>query len=176
MIGKLTTVEGDVTNPQRTVPNEIVLIPHCCNNLKIMGAGVAKSLKNKWPEVYEVYQKTAMCLGEVSFVAVGDGEDIKTIVANMIGQDGIVSLGNSKPVKYWALAKAMVEITDYIYNHFQEDKVVIHTPKFGSELAQGNFEFILELIREIWLEQGIDVKVYEFVPPNTDNTDIFATF
>ena len=41
--------------------------------------------------------------------------------------------------------------------------VVIHTPKFGSELAGGCFDFILELIREIWLENGIDVVVYEFV-------------
>lgn len=29
-------------------------------------------------------------------------------------------------------------------------------------MAGGDWDFILELIREIWLENGIDVIVYEF--------------
>ena len=44
MQGNLRIVEGDVTNPQRQSSNEIAFIPHCCNNLGVMGAGVALAL------------------------------------------------------------------------------------------------------------------------------------
>jgi hypothetical protein len=164
--GILKTVVGDVTNPQRDKENEIVIIVHCCNNLKIMGAGVALALKNKWGEVEFVYKNSDQDLGNVSFAIVEvENGMIKTIVANMIGQEGIGSNNNPKPVKYWALAKAMLCVKKYCQSmqaSSPDSKIVIHAPKFGSDLAGGNWDFILELIREIWLENGIDVVIYEF--------------
>ena len=61
----------------------------------------------------------------------------------------------------------MAEVYSYIemVKSQTSNPVVIHTCKFGSDLAGGNWEFILELIREIWLENGIHVVVYEYVPP-----------
>ena len=163
--GTLRTVEGNVTNPQKQSDNEIVIIPHCCNNKGVMGAGVALSLRKKWPDVFEVYEKmqapSHYCLlGKVSYAKI----DNHLVIANMIGQDGTVSKDNAKPVKYWALAAAMIQVVGYI-EMIQEqtsNPVVIHCCKFGSDLAQGNWEFILELIREIWLENGIDVVIYEY--------------
>ena len=80
----------------------------------------------------------------------------------MIGQDGTVSPDNPKPVKYRALANAMGEVIGYI-DMIQSQTVlpvVIHTCKFGSDLAGGRWEFIEELIKEIWVDAGIDVTVY----------------
>ena len=159
--GSLITVKGDVTNPQSIYDNEIAIIPHCCNNLKVMGAGVALVLKNKWPGVEHKYFESETTLGTVSFCL---AEDDKIVIANMIGQNGTVSLSNPKPVKYWALARAMIAVLQFCTDECKDDKPVIHTPKFGSDLAQGDWNFILELIREIWLENGIDVVVYEFEP------------
>jgi len=163
-IGILKTVVGDVTNPQRTKPNEIVVIPHCCNNHKIMGAGVALALKKKWPGVEDKYQKSSSALGSIStYYNVGEDGIIDTHICNMIGQNGTVSADNPKPVKYWALAKAMIRVHSLVDALILDTRnAVIHTPKFGSDLAMGDWNFILELIREIWLEQGIDVVVYEF--------------
>ena len=163
--GTLRNVKGDVTNPQKTDDKEIVIIPHCCNNLKIMGAGVAKALRDKWPLVFEVYEKMHALnplpmLGKVSYAKI----DNHLVVANMIGQDGTVSIYNPKPVKYRALANAMFEVVGYIemIKAQTSNPVVIHACKFGSDLAKGDWNFILELIREIWLDAGIDVVVYEF--------------
>ena len=176
--GKLTTIVGDVTNPQFTAPNEIAIIPHCCNNgvdgdgVGVMGAGVAKALRNKWPLVFETYQKMQNespnglrnRLGEICYAIIGEN----IIVVNMIGQDGIRSAENSKPVKYWALMKCMETVrtdiiaTIHMFSEFDGKTPVIHTCRFGSDLAGGNFEFILELIREQWIDHGIDVVVYEF--------------
>jgi O-acetyl-ADP-ribose deacetylase (regulator of RNase III) len=158
--GTLTTVFGNVTKPQFSNMSEVAIIPHCCNTLGVMGAGVALALKNKWPEVYETYKRHLMGLGNASFVVTEElDENVRVMVANMIGQDGTVSADNPKPVKYWALASAM-KIVLAECQAFPNS--VIHTPKFGSDLAGGDWNFILELIREIWLENGIDVIVYEF--------------
>jgi hypothetical protein len=88
-------------------------------------------------------------------------------VANMIAQKGVTS--KERRIKYNHLVKAMECVRDSIAHmenrsrSFTKLKFSIHCPKFGSDLAGGNFHFILELIKDIWIESGIDVTVYEFV-------------
>ena len=176
--GTLKTIVGDVTNPQMTNDNELAIIPHCCNNgrkgdgIGVMGAGVAKALRNKWPLVFEVYKKMEDAsrdglknrLGENCNAVVEDN----IVVVNMIGQDGVRSETNTTPVNYWALQKCREAIRTNlipplgIHLNYKHLEPVIHTCKFGSDLAGGNWDFILELIREQWLEYGIDVVIYEF--------------
>ena len=55
--GRIFYVKGDVCDLQRNDDNEIAVIPHCCNTLGVMGAGVALALRNKWPIVYDVYKR-----------------------------------------------------------------------------------------------------------------------
>jgi len=167
--GKLTNVIGDVTNPQFTGENEVAIIPHCCNDLGMMGAGVALALRKKWPSIFDSYHAMVMghrnrqlqCLGKITYINVEEN----ITVFNMIGQHGIVDEDNPKPVKYTALVDAMREVSAYISimrMQNPEKKYVVHTPQFGSALAGGKRELIIELIQEIWIENGIDVVVYEF--------------
>jgi len=170
--GTLKTVVGDVTTPQRAKASDIVVIPHCCNNRKIMGAGVALFLKTKWPEVDEIYQNSSDELGSVSYYIHTIEDEEKTVdlvVANMIGQDSCRSISNPKPVKYVALMQAMEKVFTFCdamkINEKMNNRnrnVAIHACKFGSDLAGGNWGFILELINEIWIDKGLDVVVYEF--------------
>ena len=170
-IGKLTVVQGDVTRPQYTAPNEIAVIPHVCNNggesgIGVMGAGVAYALRKKWPSVYDEYKKMEKespdglrnRLGDVCFSKVSDN----IVVANMVAQNSLVSFDNPIPLKYSALVKCMEKVRDRIEKSITPDLIVIHTPKFGSKLAGGNENFVMELIREIWIESGINVVIYEF--------------
>ena len=98
--GKLKTVKGDVTNPQLTTPNEVPIIPHCCNNLGVMGAGVALAIKKKWAGAFLYYTKGRKSLGDVSSLMEFTSElepplrTPKVGVFNMIGQDGIISKDN----------------------------------------------------------------------------------
>ena len=91
----------------------------------------------------------------------------KMIVANMIAQDGV--RGNSdfeRPLRYTALIECMQKVGNWITNeqmHYPNKKFTIHTCKFGSDLAGGDFNFITELINEVWIESGIDVTIYEFL-------------
>jgi len=171
--GKLKITEGDATEPQTTYENEIVVIPHCCNNKGAWGAGFVLALNKKWSEPEKMYKAFIAgeppypyrdlhfpILGKVCYAKINN----HLVIANMIGQDGTKSPTNPKPVKYWALADAMRAVVGYIemIKEQTSNRVVIHAPKFGSLRANGNWDFILELIREIWLENGIDVVIYEF--------------
>ena len=169
--GTLKVVKGDATDPQKTAPNEIAIIPHCCNNKGGWGAGFVLALSKKWelPEKnYRAFcageppypKNTHPLLGKTCYAKI----DKRLVIANMIAQDGTVSKNNPIPIKYRALANCMDNVFSYIemIKAQVSNPVVIHCPKFGSDLAGGNWDFILELIREIWLEQGIDVVVYEF--------------
>ena len=166
--GKLTNVRGDATAPLKTVSNEIVMITHCCNDENKWGAGFVLALNKQWEQPEKVYRKFCErnaklpILGKVCYAKIHK----QLVIANMIGQEGTVTADNPIPVKYKALVNCMAEVRAYIEMIMCQtsNPVVIHCPKFGSELAMGNWEFILELIREIWLESGIDVVVYEFEP------------
>ena len=170
MNGKLTVVKGDATVPQIGVGDEeqISVIPHVCNDVGGWGAGFVLALSRKWKAPEEVYrnfckfnrEKKFPILGKINFVKV----DPYIVIANMIGQEGTVSKDNTIPLKYKALVNCMAEVVAHIemLKCRVTNPVVIHCPKFGSDLAGGNWDFILELIREIWLENGIDVVVYEF--------------
>jgi len=165
-LGELRTVEGDVTNPQTTNDNEIAIIPHCCNNENIWGGGFVIALSKKWHLPKKVYEnfcernRSRLILGKVCYAKI----DNHLVIANMIGQDGIMSEDNLKPIKYRALMNCMAEVAAYIemIECQTNNPVVIHCPKFGSLRANGNWDLILELIRELWLENGIDVVIYKF--------------
>ena len=162
-------VIGDVTKPQRSIPSEIVVIPHCCNDLGLMGGGVALALSKKWSKVYEVYTRNYE-LGNVTFAecekdTTMDCSGPAIIVANMVGQHGVRGARNPKPIKYAALIKCMERVAEEVIRIKEcsgRDDVVIHAPKFGSDLACGRWEFIEELIEEIWEDHGIEVVIYEF--------------
>lgn len=164
--GKYQIIKGDVTNP---VGEGIKIIPHIISDLGVCGAGVAKAIVEKWPLVKKDIswerQRRDIQRGEV-IVSSLLSEDI--VVVSMIAQKGLRSKENLHPIRYLDLAKAMNEVLVFIndvkYDHVDigdKDKISIHCPKFGSGLAGGDWKFIEKLIQEIWVDNGIDVTVYE---------------
>lgn len=161
-MGKIQYIIGDVRTQSF---KGIRVIPHVCNDLGLMGAGVAKALYIEWPQVKEHYTNSNLRLGEVDLVACNNA----TYVANMIAQHGIMesvdSNGNAigkdgkPPLRYAKLVEAMEGVADFI-NHKKENGInsVIHCPKFGCDLAGGNWDFVEVLIEEIWCPVS-DVKV-----------------
>jgi O-acetyl-ADP-ribose deacetylase (regulator of RNase III) len=168
--GKYQIIQGDVTDP---VGEGIKIIPHIISDLGVCGAGVAKAIVKKWPNVL------------VDIVAAkkdknwGLGLVVKTyepdvVILSMIAQEGLRSRTNPSPIKYAALKKCMNEVflahcslvcleKAHMRNFLSLDvSHSIHCPKFGSGLAGGDWDFIEKLIQEIWVDNGIDVTVYEY--------------
>jgi hypothetical protein len=74
----------------------------------------------------------------------------------MIAQNGTISPSNQRPLNYYSLCKSMSDVVSFIKNKFRNDQSVeIHAPKFGCGLAGGNWNFIQELIKDIWKNQKI---------------------
>lgn len=152
-------------------PNQTktLIIPHVCNNENVFGAGFAKAIGDVFPEVkynYHLLGKPFLQqnLGYVQFIDIKlpKNNNIKLVVANMIAQNGLVSIKNNRPLNYGALAICMYRIKNYIKelktNFHDMQNIEIHSPKFGSGLAGGNWIFISEMIKDIW--HDIPILVY----------------
>jgi hypothetical protein len=176
-MAKYKELDGDATKPQLLSPDEIVVIPHCCNNIGAWGAGFVLALNKAFGNgPYQEYKKMEKesphglqnRLGENCVCDINKEGNI--YVVNMVAQDGIRGPNNPRPIKYWALLRCMQQVLTYIgvvssvESALREARpVVIHCPKFGSDLAGGNWSTIKDLIIETWVDRGIDVVVYNYV-------------
>lgn len=135
-----------------------VIIPHVCNNVNAFGAGFAGYIASKYPHVKENFHLLGnkAKLGYTQFVDIHLNQNTgnKVIVANMIAQDGLISNSNKRPLNYFALCNSMNMVYNYIMQILYNDRsttVEIRAPKFGSGLAGGDWKFISELIKDIWI-------------------------
>lgn len=136
-----------------------IIIPHVCNNVNSFGAGFAKDIAHRYPNVkdnFHLLGKQAK-LGYVQLIDVFKNKnfDSQIIVANMIAQNGLINKNNVRPLNYGCLAQCMFKIITYIQNFNKQNDNTnkgfqIHCPKFGSGLAGGNWMFIENLIEDIW--------------------------
>lgn len=145
-----------------------IVIPHVCNNLGVWGSGFVIPLGKRFPEAKFHYKgwfekrETSEYLipfelGRTQFVEVASGIH----VANMVAQLGVQTPTNFKPIKYLHLANCMQQVGQMarLYNY----KIIC--PLFGSGLAGGDWDFIEELIKELWSHtvgnSPLDVTVYQ---------------
>lgn len=146
---------GDVTKPEKTSRPRV--IAHCCNDLGVMGAGVAASIRAKWPKAYRDYKdaivRGSSGLGDVVMVEVE--EDL--FVANIIGQRGVgPNAEGVPPIRYEALEHGLMTVAEFC----RDRKATLHIPKLGSGLAGGRWETIQGLLEKTCA--GIDITLYDF--------------
>lgn len=83
-------IDGDILSEPKQ--GERIIICQQVNCAGVMGAGLAKQIRAKYPVVYSEYQKylhelttqKLLLLGRVSYVRVADN----VAIANIFGQDG----------------------------------------------------------------------------------------
>jgi len=98
-------------------------------------------------------------------------QDSPLMIVNMVAQSSTIGANpGSKPIRYEALVSCMGHVRNYCVRRNAEllgkctnKPAEIHCPKFGSDRAGGTWEFIEELIAELWLAHDIPVTVYEYV-------------
>jgi len=138
-----------------------IVVPHVCNNINTFGSGFTYHIQKHYPIVKENFhllgKKSA--LGYTQFVEVRHNKKInsKIIFANMIAQNGTISKSNNRPLNYAALVRCMLDIKRFIdiSKSDNDSNVEIHAPKFGSGLAGGNWNFIENLIEDIWSDTNV---------------------
>jgi hypothetical protein len=159
-------IEYSVKRLYESTDNTIIFVPHVCNNMGSFGAGFAKHIGEKFPIVKENFlmlTKIDCKLGKVQFVKALENakHKQKLVIANMISQNGFISRSNPRPINYASLVYCMTEIKHVCDKLISEDvNVEIHCPKFGSGLAGGNWNFITNLIEDIW--NTMPVYIYNY--------------
>jgi len=155
-MNKIQYVKGDATNP---IYSKNRFIVHVCNDIGLWGKGFVLAVSKKWPEPEAAYHSLAasglpMLLGEIQTVPVQPS----LWVINLIAQRGVRSVSNPKPIKYWALEKALKELAaDYAISM----DASIHMPRIGCGLGGGRWSEIEPIINETLIKQGLDVVVYD---------------
>jgi O-acetyl-ADP-ribose deacetylase (regulator of RNase III) len=131
--------------PSNIVRAKEGIIVHGCNAQSVMGSGVAKQLRAKYPEIFydyclnlEIYAVQKINpLGQVIFVPVSKTLKIaNAITQEFYGRDG------SKYVSYSALEQCLDKVAQSV--NFDTP---IHIPYLiGAGLGGGNEEIILNII------------------------------
>lgn len=86
-------------------------------------------------------------------------------IANMLAQRSIMiePEDDRPPIRYGALVGSMQLVLAAVHDIQHKTGTIpeIHCPMFGSDRAGGNWEVILQMIREIWVDNGWNVVVYK---------------
>lgn len=108
------------------------IIVHQVNCQGKMGAGLAKDIAQKWPQVQAAYQSRAWQLGEVQFVPVSKIGEAKLVIANVAGQDKYGT--GARQTDFDALKIGLEKVARYA----QDNNLPIYLPEgLGSGLAGG---------------------------------------
>jgi O-acetyl-ADP-ribose deacetylase (regulator of RNase III) len=115
-------------------------ILHSCNDRGVMGSGIAKALRDEYPEVFTeyrvIFEKNGLALGDVIVVPTPD----QKIVYNLIGQRGFGRDGKVY-VDYDAIRTGLQKV-----NEMGFDPVAM--PKIGAGLGGGDWKIIEAIIEE----------------------------
>ncbi len=141
---KIEYIQGDLFT------TKIEVIVHGCNAQGVMGSGVAKTIREKYPKAYDRYRKEhelnkGLKLGEIIAVPCGDRvndrENYKVII-NAITQD-FYGRDGQRYVSYDAVADAMERINRMsdIYGITE-----IAMPQIGAGLGGGDWNVIESII------------------------------
>ena len=118
---------------------EITNIIHGCNSRGVMGSGVAKAIRAKYPRAYQdyvdMYDNVGLELGDMPISTQPDGR----VIYNAITQKEYGRDSSRVYVSYWAIAEVFRRIDK---SNISE----IAMPMIGAGLANGDWNVISAII------------------------------
>lgn len=154
---KIEYIKGDLFS------TKIRTIVHGCNAQGVMGSGVAKIIREKYPKAYERYRKefelyNHLKLGDTIAVPCGDRVNDPTnykVIVNAITQD-FYGRDGSRYVSYDAVSDCMNKINRFSEVYGIEE---VAMPQIGAGLGGGEWN-VIEAIIESELK---NVKPYVYI-------------
>lgn len=155
-LAKITTIKGSALQPRGGGYRIIVQLVN--DRARTWGAGFAKNVRKKWPEVQSMYtewfdaSRSEPKLGALHLAEI----ESSLCLASVVGQHGYGP--SPKPrIRYGALAEALERLTRIAVGK----NASLHMPKIGSGESGGSWEIVSEIIDEVVCRKGISVTVYE---------------
>jgi O-acetyl-ADP-ribose deacetylase (regulator of RNase III) len=165
--------EGNCVEPE-LVENSYNLILHIVNDCMVMGSGIAKEIKDRWPHVCLAYvalgnelaKQRATAQGQIQLVRADD--DI--IVCNLFGQSSIGGHFELPPIRYGAVEEGLITLRERFKKSLDQDpKLTIHSGRIGSGRAGGSWAKVEEIILRVFQnEKDVQWIVYD-IPGLTFN-------
>ena len=131
---------GDLMSVERGI------VVHGCNAQGVMGSGVAKAVRERYPEAYETYRAAyeqngnRLELGSVVWHRVS--VDPPLAIANAITQKHYGRDPNVRYVDYEAVASCFRTIGEVARRH----RLPVHYPQIGAGLGNGDWPTIAAII------------------------------
>jgi len=153
-------VQGDCLTFKHRNPDKKAVVIHCCNNIGAWGSGFVLALNKRFGDGPKnaYLNMNSMYLGKVSY---WNSDEDNCIVFNIVGQEGVASPTNLRPIRYDAIYNGCEKVFKAA-NKIFGNKWEIHMPKMGAGLAQGNWSIIETIINETIAKFGIDTYIYEY--------------
>lgn len=146
-MGSITYHDGNIFDSSADI------ICHQVNTFGVMGAGIAKEVRERFPEVYKEYNgfckanKEDDVIGTVLFSVVQSG-----FIANCFGQNGWKT-------NYDAFESVMNKVKKFAEEH---DNAKIAVPyKIGCGLAWGDWNIVEKIIFDVFEYSDLDVEIWK---------------
>ena len=143
----IEVIDGDLLD----FPNQINTIAHSCNTQNVMGAGIAKSIKERYPEAFEADTKANLnlenSLGYFSYCKLNSDPNKRII--NLYTQQ---EFGIGRQVNYESFFNSIDYLCKAINSSPKADEYVLGFP-FGIScgLAGGSWNIIKTMIEEVFI-------------------------
>ena len=138
------------------------VICHQVNCRGVMGSGIAKEVRWRFPEVYkkfrETYSNKMNVLGEVDIISVAEGH---RFIVNMYAQDNYLPRG-IRHTDYWAFEECVRKMKDFFYERRKE--ISIGFPyNIGCGLGGGDWSVIKRILEKYFNNTEWDIVIWKLV-------------
>lgn len=141
------------------------VICHQVNCQGVMGSGVAKQIREKYPVVFNGYK--TLCnqrspenlLGEAQFVEIND--DTLLGVFNIFGQFAY-GYDGKRYTNYNALRTALATVCDFMNAYFDPATTIAFPYKFGCYRGGGDWNVVYKMIEDVFGDSDCDVLICEY--------------
>lgn len=135
---------------------EVSAIAHVCNCQGVMGSGIAKAIRTRYPEAYQAYKSfeknssKGLSLGSVSTAVIDSDKHIYNLHAQQFyGTDG------RRYLNYEALYASLENVCDSMC--FSGLKTLGVPYKMGSDRAGGDWNVVAAMLSSIFEQHNIEV-------------------
>lgn len=150
-------IHGDILTP--VTDGTPTVVCHQVNCMGVMGAGLAKQIKDRFPEVFRVYKERCSIwrqnpqanLGHVQFCSALGSDGY--IIANIFGQ--LYYGTGQRRTDYSALRAGLRRVSEAFYNS------TIRIPYgMGCGFGGGDWEIVLGIIQDELVSKGSNVEIW----------------
>ena len=140
------------------------VICHQTNCMGAMGAGIARTIRARYPETYTALRERFLCdrakLGKVDIIPVRREDGKELFVVNMYAQKKYMPRGVCH-TNYDAFKQCAEDVKAFCSAHFGEHCKIGFPYKVGCGLAGGDWEIVKNILETVFAGPEYDVEIWE---------------